>query len=219
MIRLVDVHKSYLTPRGRKHVLRGATFEVPHGVSVALLGRNGAGKSTLVRLLGGTEQPDRGRIEVGGRISWPLGLTGGLQGSLTGRDNARFVCRIYCRSEAEMAEKLAFVEDFADLGNYFDMPVKTYSSGMRGRIGFALSMAFDFDIYLVDEIMAVGDQVFRGKATKAFDAMRGRSALVMVSHNMDTLRRHCNAGVVLKDGEAVFHPDINDAIRYYQEAA
>uniref|UniRef100_A0A914Y2L4 ABC transporter domain-containing protein n=1 Tax=Panagrolaimus superbus TaxID=310955 RepID=A0A914Y2L4_9BILA len=142
-------------------------LEIPSGKSVAFIGRNGAGKSTLLRMIGGIDRPDSGKIITNKTISWPVGLAGGFQGSLTGRENVKFVARLYAKQE-ELKEKIEFVEEFAELGKYFDMPIKTYSSGMRSRLGFGLSMAFKFDYYIVDEVTAVGDARFKEKCAQLF---------------------------------------------------
>ncbi|PZR03056.1 MAG: ABC transporter ATP-binding protein, partial [Flavobacterium psychrophilum] len=156
MIRIENLTKSYKTPKGKHYVFKNLSVELPSDKSVALIGRNGAGKSTLLRMIGGIDRPDSGRILTNKTISWPVGLAGGFQGSLTGRENVKFVSRLYARKD-EIREKVEFVEAFAEIGKYFDMPIKTYSSGMRSRLGFGLSMAFKFDYYLVDEVTAVGD--------------------------------------------------------------
>lgn len=160
MIRIENLTKTYRTPQGRHNVFKNLNIELPSGKSVALIGRNGAGKSTLLRMIGGIDRPDSGRIITNKTISWPVGLSGGFQGSLTGRENVKFVSRLYAKQN-ELQDKVAFVEDFAELGKYFDMPIKTYSSGMKSRLGFGLSMAFKFDYYLVDEVTAVGDAKFK----------------------------------------------------------
>lgn len=218
MIIVEDVHKRYLTEHGPgKWILQGATFTIPAKVNVGLVGRNGAGKSTLLRLLGGTDTPNRGRIERHCRVSWPMGFGGGLQGSLTGRQNAKFVCRIHGH-EQDMADRLAFIQDFAELGSYFDAPVKTYSSGMKSRLQFGMSMAFDFDVYISDEVTATGDAAFRQKAASAFKAIANRAGLIMVSHGESTLRQFCSAGIWLHEGKAHWFDDIDDALRNYKES-
>ncbi len=153
MIKIENLTKSYRTPTGRHYVFKDLNLEIPSGKSVAFIGRNGAGKSTLLRMIGGIDRPDSGKIITNKTISWPVGLAGGFQGSLTGRENVKFVARLYAKQE-ELKEKIEFVEEFAELGKYFDMPIKTYSSGMRSRLGFGLSMAFKFDYYIVDEVTA-----------------------------------------------------------------
>jgi capsular polysaccharide transport system ATP-binding protein len=218
MIIVDDVHKRYRTEHGPgKWVLSGVSFTIPPKVNVGLVGRNGAGKSTLLRLIGGTDTPNRGRIERACRVSWPMGFGGGLQGSLTGRQNAKFVCRILGR-EDEMAERLAFMQDFAEIGDSFDEPVKTYSSGMKSRLQFAMSLAFDFDVYISDEVTSTGDAAFRGKANKAFKNLADRASLIMVSHSDSTLLEFCSAGIWLHEGRAHWFDDIADALKHYKES-
>ncbi len=215
MIEMVNLTKSYRTRAGRKYVFRDLSMTFPEGRNIALLGKNGAGKSTLMRILGGTDYPDRGEVFTEKMVSWPLALSGGFQGSLSGKDNVKFVCRTY-GTEAELKEKVEFVREFSELGDYFYEPIKSYSSGMRSRLAFALSLAFEFDIYLVDEVTAVGDQQFKRKAKKAFEDLKGRASLIMVSHDMQTLRTHCDAAVYLEDGGVTFYDELELAIRRYQ---
>ncbi|WP_020654750.1 ABC transporter ATP-binding protein [Massilia niastensis] len=218
MIIVDDVHKRYRTERGPgRWVLQGVSFTIPKNVSVGLVGRNGAGKSTLLRLVGGIDTPSRGRVERHCNVSWPMGFGGGLQGSLTGRQNAKFVCRIHGREE-DMADRLAFMQDFAEIGASFDEPVKTYSSGMKSRLQFAMSMAFDFDVYISDEVTSTGDAAFRSKANKAFKGLADRASLIMVSHSDSTLREFCTAGIWLHEGKAHWFDDIGDALKHYKES-
>ncbi|RMX02560.1 ABC transporter ATP-binding protein [Corticibacter populi] len=218
MIDVIDLHKRYRTDHGLgRWVLKGINLRIPANQSVGLVGRNGAGKSTLLRLIGGIDVPDKGRVIRHSRTSWPLGLAGGLQGSLTGRQNAKFVCRLHGH-EKDMAEKLEFINDFAELGEAYDEPIKTYSSGMQARLKFAMSMAFEFDIYLVDELTAVGDAAFSKKARAAFKRLAGRSSLIMVSHSEGTLKEFCEAGIWLHDGQAHWFDDINDTLANYKQS-
>jgi capsular polysaccharide transport system ATP-binding protein len=215
MILVEDVYKRYRTDHGPgKWVLEGVNFTIPPRTNVGLVGRNGAGKSTLLRLIGGNDTPNRGRIERRCRVSWPMGFAGGLQGSLTGRQNARFVCRIHGH-EDDMAERIAQIQDFCELNEFFDRPVKTYSSGMRSRLQFALSLAFDFDIYISDEVTAAGDAAFRDKALAAFKKLADHAGLIMVSHAEGTLRQFCKAGIFLHEGRAHWFDDLNDALKEY----
>ena len=215
MILVEDVYKRYRTEHGPgKWVLEGVSFTVPPNTNVGLVGRNGAGKSTLLRLIGGNDTPTRGRIERRCRVSWPMGFAGGLQGSLTGRQNARFVCRIHGH-EDDMAERIAQVEDFCELGEYFDQPVKTYSTGMRARLQFGLSLAFDFDVYISDEVTATGDAAFREKALAAFKRLADHAGLIMVSHAEAPLKQFCKAGILLHNGRAHWFDAIGDALKEY----
>lgn len=218
MITVQDVHKRYQTDHGvGPWVLSGVSFTIPPKTSVGLIGRNGAGKSTLLRLIGGIDQPNKGQVHRQCSVSWPMGFGGGLQGSLTGRQNAKFVCRLYGH-ESDMADRLAFVESFADIGRYFDEPVKTYSSGMKSRLQFGMSLAFDFDVYISDEVTSTGDASFQAKAAQAFHDLVGRSSLIMTSHSNSTLQKFCTAGIWLHEGQAHWFDQIDDAILAYEES-
>ena len=218
MIVVDDVHKRYQTDHGPgKWVLQGATFVIPPKTNVGLVGRNGAGKSTLLRLIGGIDRPTKGRIERHCRVSWPMGYSGGLQGVLTGRQNAKFVCRIHGH-EHDIADRIAYIEHFAEIGEAFDEPVKTYSTGMKSRLQFALSLAIDFDLYLSDEVTAAGDAAFKKKALAAFGDLVNRSGLIMVSHAEGTLRKFCTAGIWLEKGKAYWFDRLNDALRAYKKS-
>jgi len=213
MIELEHVTKFYRTRKGVHRVLDDISLRLPKGRNIGILGVNGAGKSTLIRLLSGVEEPDSGVIRTNVRLSWPLGFHGGFQGALTGRDNAKFVARIY---GAELKPFVEFAQDFSELGRYFDNPIRTYSSGMRARFAFAVSLAADFDCYLVDEITAVGDQRFKDKYRKAFEERKERANILMVSHNPVTIRKDCDMGAVLHQGKITLYEDVEDAIREYQ---
>jgi capsular polysaccharide transport system ATP-binding protein len=216
MIIVDDVHKRYMTDHGPgRWVLKGLQFTIPPKVNVGLVGRNGAGKSTLLRLIGGIDMPTKGRVERRSRVSWPMGYGGGLQGSLTGRQNAKFVCRIHGH-EHNMQDRLDYIRDFAEIGHYFDQPVKTYSSGMRSRLQFAMSMAFDFDVYISDEVTAAGDVSFTNKAAAAFKRVADHAGLIMVSHSDETLRQFCQAGIWLHEGSAYWFDDIEEALENYK---
>lgn len=218
MIIVDDVYKRYQTEHGPgKWVLKGVSLTLPPKVNVGLVGRNGAGKSTLLRLIGGNDHPNRGRIERRCRVSWPMGRASGLPGALTGRQNSRFVCRIYGHEE-DIPDRIAAIQDFAELGEAFDEPINTYSSGMRSRLQFALSLAFDFDVYIADESIGAGDAVFRKKAKAAFQKRADHASLIMVSHSESALTQFCTAGVWLNDGQAHWFDDIEDALRAYEES-
>lgn len=215
MIKIENLTKSYRTPKGRHFVFKDLNVELPSGKSVALIGRNGAGKSTLLRMIGGIDRPDSGNIITDSTISWPVGLAGGFQGSLTGRENVKFVARLYSKSE-EIKNKVAFVEEFAELGKYFDMPIKTYSSGMRSRLGFGLSMAFKFDYYLVDEVTAVGDARFKKKCADIFNERHKEASFLMVSHSLNSLKTYCDIALYVgRNNETKLFMDINEAINKY----
>lgn len=218
MIIVENVHKRYQTDHGPgKWVLQGVSFTIPPKLNVGLIGSNGAGKSTLLRLIGGIDTPNRGRIERNCRVSWPMGFGGGLQGSLTGRQNAKFVCRIHGH-ENEIPERIAYIQEFAELGEAFDEPVKTYSSGMKSRLQFGLSLAFDFDVYISDEVTAAGDAAFREKAAESFKKLADHASLIMVSHGEGTLRQFCTAGIWLNEGHAHWFDDVNDALKEYTKS-
>jgi capsular polysaccharide transport system ATP-binding protein len=213
MLELRDVHKVYDTRRGRRHVLRGVDCAFRKGDAVGILGRNGAGKSTLIRIMSGAEHPTRGEVRRGMSVSWPLGFGGAVHHALTGADNIRFIARIYGRP---FGWTLGFVEEFAELGDYLHMPVRTYSAGMETRLAFALSLAVEFDCYLVDEVVAAGDARFADRCRQALLERRGQSALLMVSHSPDILRAFCDTGATLHEGRLTFHEDLDQAIAAYR---
>lgn len=212
MIVCENLCKVYTHGRSRKQVLNNVNLTVERGSRMALLGRNGAGKSTLIKLIGGVEMPTSGRIRRSMSLSWPLGFAGGFQGSLTGYDNARFIARIYQRDYADMR---AFVEDFTELGRQLKMPVKTYSSGMRARLAFALSLAIEFDCYLIDEIILVGDQNFQRKCHQELFEKRTDRGMILASHSTEVVREFCNQAVILHGGEATIYDDVNLAVDTY----
>jgi capsular polysaccharide transport system ATP-binding protein len=213
MIRLRDVGKRYRSRQGDREVLRGVNLELRPGERVGILGRNGAGKSTLIRILGGVEQPSTGHVEHGMSVSWPLAFGGGFQSSLTGLDNVRFVCRIY---GADHAAAQAFVEDFSELGTALRDPVRTYSSGMRARLAFALSMAIEFDCFLIDEVVAVGDARFHERCHRELFERRRDRAMVIVSHEAHYMREHCSRAYVLDAGVLHRFDTVDAAYDFYQ---
>ncbi|PRF36376.1 ABC transporter ATP-binding protein [Burkholderia multivorans] len=217
MIELSKLTKSYVTKGGRKYVFRDLSFVVPPDKNIALIGKNGAGKSTLMRLLCGTEIPDSGKIITDKRISWPVGLGGGFQGSLTGRQNVKFICRTLGAEGDEMKRIIEYVEGFAELGDYFYQPVKTYSSGMSSRLRFGISLAFDFDYYMVDEAMSVGDAHFRAKAVEEFNRRVGKANLILVTHGMEQVRKLCDIVLILKDGNVELYEDVEKGIQRYMK--
>ncbi len=215
MIRFVNATKSFRTRHGRKYVMRNVNLEIPSGVNVAFIGRNGAGKSTILRLLAGCDIPDEGHIETTYAISWPMGLANGLQSSLTGRENARFVCRIMGMPEEEIDGVLAWIRKFSELGDYFDMPIRTYSSGMYSRLNFAVSMAFDFDCYIFDEMGAVGDQDFHDKSRQVLQAKQDDSIIIKVSHDLDELKRDCDVAVLVHEGNLTLFDTVEAGVEAY----
>jgi len=212
MIECRDLRKSYRSGHGRHEVLKGINLTVQRGEKVAILGRNGAGKSTLIKQIGGVELPDSGQIVRKMSNSWPIGFNGGFQGSLTGYDNARFISRIY---GSELKEIKEFVEDFSELGSALKRPVQTYSSGMRARLAFALSLAIEFDCYLIDEVILVGDHNFQKKCSAELFEKRADRAMVIASHDMHTIEQICDRAVIIKDGVAHEFETVTDAIAAY----
>ena len=199
---------------GRNVVLDNISFKFPEKKNIGVLGANGAGKSTLLRLVAGSEYPDRGKIIRKGKYSWPLGFSGSFHGTLTGIENLRFACRIY---DADIKYVTEFVKDFSELGKYIHEPINTYSSGMKSRLAFGLSMAIDFEVYLIDEIMGVGDMGFQDKCQAAFEAKRQKSSLIMVTHSMETLRDYSDVVLLLTKKGLEIHDDVDHAIELYSE--
>ncbi|MGP9799098.1 ABC transporter ATP-binding protein [Halomonas sp. 86] len=216
MIEIRNLYKRYHNHHGSDWVLKDINLTIPKGISVGLIGPNGAGKSTLLRLIAGMDTPDRGEVIRHTRVSWPVGLSSGMQGNMTGRQNAKFVARAQGRRE-DLKEIIKFVEDFAEIGGAFDEPVRTYSSGMKSRLSFGLSLAFDFDVYISDEATAVGDRSFKAKAQDLFKKRIGKSSLIMVSHSEGILRDLCKAGIYLKNGAAIWYDNISEAIAEYHQ--
>lgn len=212
MLVLHDVTKAYRTRHGLKTVLKGINLAVRPGEKLGILGRNGAGKSTLIRLMSGGEQPTSGQIERTMSVSWPLAFGGAFQGGLTGMDNLRFICRVY---NADLVEATCFVEAFSELGDYLDEPVKTYSAGMRARLAFAVSMAVDFDCFLIDEIVAVGDKRFHDKCHDELFVKRQNRAMIIVSHDPNYVLEHCDRADVLANGTLHKFDDVQAAFDFY----
>jgi len=217
MIELKNATKYYQTNVGRKYVLKDVTLTIPSHKSVAILGSNGAGKSTLLRMLGGIDYPNKGSIKSKEKFSWPMGLAGGFQGSMTGRQNVKFVCRIYGENEDHIKDALNFVKEFSELGDYFDMPIKTYSSGMKARLSFGLSLFFDFDYILIDETLSVGDPKFKKKAKEALMKKIENSNAIIVSHSIQILKDTCDVGIYLDNGKMQYFEDVQEAIDCYQK--
>jgi capsular polysaccharide transport system ATP-binding protein len=214
MIRAVEVTKEYQT-EGRLHrALSSVSFTLGKGEKLAVIGRNGAGKSTLIRLLGGVELPTSGTIEQTMSLSWPIGLTGGFQGSLTGNDNMRFIARIYNKPFERIKD---YVEDFAELGKFLSEPVKTYSMGMRARFAFALSLAIDFDCYLIDEVIAAGDQRFQRRSHEELFEKRADRSLILASHLGEFIKAYCSRAIVLHHGRGNLFDDVDLALQVYND--
>lgn len=214
---MIDIHnvtKTYKTRNGNRTILDGVNLFVGRGEKVGILGRNGAGKSTLIRLISGAELPTSGQIHRTMSISWPLAFGGAFQGSLTGLDNLRFICRIY---EADITQAIPYVEEFSELGLYLREPVKKYSSGMRARLAFAISMAVEFDCFLIDEVVAVGDSRFHEKCRVELFEKRKDRAMIIVSHDPGYIRLHCDRAAVLSAGKIYLFDEVEKALSYYEQ--
>ncbi|ACR27852.1 ABC transporter ATP-binding protein [Burkholderia glumae] len=214
MIDLQGVCKDYHTRQGRRRVLNDINLRVAPGEKLGVLGRNGAGKSTLIRMISGAELPTKGKINRSMSVSWPLAFGGAFQGSLTGMDNLRFICRVY-GADAKQAEP--FVQEFSELGYYLNEPVKSYSAGMRARLAFAISMAIEFDCFLIDEIVAVGDNRFHAKCHHELFVRRADRSLIIVSHDAGYIREHCHRAAVLVQGHLHSFDEVDDAYAFYQQ--
>ncbi|MCC6918718.1 MAG: ABC transporter ATP-binding protein [Alphaproteobacteria bacterium] len=215
MIRLSNVDKAYRANRFKKVVLDNVSIEFDPGHAYGILGLNGAGKSTLLRLVAGTEMPDSGRIHRGVSISWPLAFNGGFHFGMTGRENLNFVASIYGVDRRYVTD---FVADFSELGPYLDAPVSTYSSGMQARLAFGMSMAIEFDFYLIDEVLAVGDARFQARCKQAINERRKRSGLMLVSHGIGNVKAICDRAAILKDGKLTLFDDVDNAIEAYKKS-
>ena len=218
MIKVNNLSKSYMVKGKRIPVLENINFTVKDNESIALLGRNGAGKSTLIRMLGGRELPDSGSIKKNCSISWPVGYAIGFQGSLSGKENAQFVARIYnSNKRSEIKEFVDKVYDFADIGEYFYMPYKTYSSGMKGRVSFALSLAVDFDVYLLDEVTATGDLSFKTKCKEAIRSLYKKSSFIIATHNLTDLKEYCQRALLIHNKSIIEYSNVEDALNHHKE--
>lgn len=215
MIELIDVVKRYPMRRGQRTVLDRINLRVAAGEKLGILGRNGAGKSTLIRLIGGAESPTEGQIVRGMSISWPLAFSGAFQGALTGMDNLRFICRIY---GTDIQQAIPRVEEFSELGAYMNEPVKNYSSGMLARLGFALSLAVDFDCFLIDEVIAVGDSRFHEKCNVELFEKRKDRAMIIVSHHPDNIVNYCDRAAVLHQGKLHCFDVVAEAFEFYENS-
>ncbi|WP_285164727.1 ABC transporter ATP-binding protein [Shewanella goraebulensis] len=214
MIKISGLTKYYPSKLGRQYVFDKLSFEIPSNRNIAILGSNGAGKSTLFRMLAGSEYPNSGSITTDLNLSWPVALATGIHPQMTGSENTRFIGKINGISNLDIYESK--VRKFSELGKKFDLPVQTYSSGMRTRLAFACSLSIDFDVYLIDEVTSVGDAKFREKAKKSLLERSLSANIIMVSHEMDELRNFCDSAIVLNKGELKFYDDIEQAITIYQ---
>lgn len=213
MIRFENLTKSFWVNGKRKIVINNLNLTLPTGRSLALLGRNGAGKSTLLEIIAGIQRPDHGRVVTDGSMSWPVGLGASFHKDLSGVENVRFIARVY---GVDTDDLVAFVQEFAELGPAFYMPMRTYSSGMKSRLTFGASMGIKFDTYLVDEVTAVGDKSFKDKSRAVFADRMKTSSAIMVNHSMPQVREFCDAGVVLEKGRATYFDDLEEAISLHQ---
>jgi capsular polysaccharide transport system ATP-binding protein len=208
------VTKFYRTKGVKKTILSEFSFEFPTDRNVGIMGKNGAGKSTMMRLMAGIEPPDLGHVYRTTRVSWPLGFAGGFNGSMTGIENIRFVSRIYGQ---ETEKVIDYVTEFAELGPSLRLPIKTYSSGMKARLAFGLSMAIDFDVYLIDEITAVGDEDFKKKSQAVFQDKLAKSQIIMISHSAGTIKQYCDCGLLLEGNQIRYFDDVNDLLTAYKK--
>lgn len=214
MIHLDNLTKHFIMKDGIHTVFQGLTLTLPEGRSLGLLGRNGAGKSTLLQIIAGNMQPSSGKVIRQGNISWPIGAASSFHADMTGLQNTRFLARVYgvdCDSLSN------FVEDFADIGKHFYMPLRTYSSGMKSRLSFGVAMGIPFDIYLIDEVTGAGDRSFKKKSRSVFKARMEKASAIMISHSMSDMRNFCESGLVLTDGGIKFFEDIEDAIKVHED--
>ena len=214
MIEFRGVTKNYRANGVDKCILDDITIEFPMDRNIGILGHNGTGKSTLMRLIAGAELPTQGRIHRHVETSWPLGFAGGFNGTMTGMENIRFVSRMYGQDADEM---IAFVDDFSELGPSLKAPIETYSSGMRARLAFGISMAVNFDCYLIDEITAVGDRRFKSKCAEVFAEKLKTSKIIMVSHSSLTLKKFCDAGCILHKGKLTYYDDLEEAMEIHDQ--
>lgn len=214
MIELIDVTKYYPIKGGERKVLDNINFTLSLGEKIGILGKNGAGKSTLVRILGGVERQTSGKIIRDMSMSWPLAFGGAFQGSLTGADNVKFVSRIY---NVDYHKSMELVQDFAELGKYLYEPVKVYSSGMRARLAFAISLAVDFDCYLIDEVLSVGDANFHRKSHEELFVKRANKSMIIVSHELHNIREFCSKAAVLNKGKLTVYSDMDEAFHVYNQ--
>jgi capsular polysaccharide transport system ATP-binding protein len=215
MIALNNVDKFYQTRRGPRQILDSINLVIAPGEKLGILGRNGAGKSTLIRIISGAEQPTNGSVKRNMTASWPLAYTGGFQSALTGIDNIRFICRIY---GVDIDERIPFIQQFSDLGEYLYEPIRNYSAGMRARLGFAVSMSIEFDCFLIDEVISVGDSRFHEKCRIELFEKRADRALVIVSHDAGYIRAHCDRTVVLDRGRLHSFDEIEQAFEFYNHS-
>ncbi len=214
MIELVNISKAYSLKGVRKVIFENLDFRFQQGRNIAIMGRNGVGKSTLMRLIAGAEQPDSGRIRRNVKVSWPIGFSGGFNGSMTGLENVRFVSRIYGQDTEAVID---YVYEFSELGKSMRLPIKTYSNGMRARLAFGLSMAIDFDCYLIDEVVSVGDANFQIKSKQALNQKLDHARIIMASHSAQLVKTYCDCGLLLTEEGIEYHDDVESLLSAYRE--
>ena len=217
MIKINNLSKSYYYNGKKIFVLKNISFDLQNKESLAILGRNGSGKTTLLNILAGVDQPDSGEIFSDSKISWPVGLSSGYQGSLTGRENTIFISKIFLKNNKKLInDKIKFVKEFSEIGEYFYKPINTYSGGMKSRFSFALSMAFDFDLYLFDEITAAGDMNFRLKCSKALMKLKEKAGFIYVSHNLNEFKKYFDKAAIIQKGKLIKFDNVDEAISTYK---
>jgi len=218
MIEVKNISKSYFVKGKRITILKNINFKIENNESIALLGKNGAGKSTLIRIIGGMELPDTGSIKKDCSISWPVGFAIGFQGSLSAKENAEFVARIYhSNKKSEIKKIVQKVYEFADIGEYFYMPFKTYSSGMKGRVSFALSLAINFDVYLLDELTATGDAAFKKKCKTAIKSLYKKSSFIIATHDLTNLKEYCQRALLIHKKTISVYTDVEEALHQHKK--
>lgn len=217
MLEFRNVSKSFWTGQRRKVILEQASFRVDIGRSLGILAPNGTGKTTLINMMAGLEKPDEGEIVRGCRISFPLGFMGGVVSRHTAKENCRYIARLY-GLDPDYVE--AFCRWLTGIGEYFDMPIGTYSQGMRARFTFSLMLALDFDIYLIDEGMPqTTDAEFNRKAGEILRERLENTTVIIVSHQPATLERFARSAAVLRDGRLTMYETLEEAKWHYEHAA
>lgn len=213
MIHLVNITKSYPSKLGPQVIFKNLSFDIPTDRNIAILGRNGAGKSTLFRMLAKSEYPERGKVVTTKTMSWPVSLQTGIHPLMTGRENTKFIGRI--NHVNPLSDYESRVKEFAELGEYFDLPVKNYSAGMRARLVFACCVNINFDVYLIDEATSVGDPAFRKKARETLEEKSKTARVIMVSHELDQIRQFCDAAIIINKGLLFLYDDLEEGIKHY----
>lgn len=217
MIAFENVSKSFWTGKSRKIILDRASFKVDIGNSLGILARNGSGKTTIINMMAGLEKPDEGKVVRTSRISFPLGFMGGVISKHTATENSRYIARLY-GLDPDYVE--SFCRWLAGIEEYFDMPVGTYSSGMRSRFSFSLMLALEFDIYLIDEGMPASTDVeFNRKAGQILRQRLANATVVVVSHQPATLEKFCRSAAVLRNGQLYMFETLEEAKQLYDYEA